>query len=82
MYYRYLMCVTNLSYIVYEDCDVNLCQNGATCQKIGDNYLCLCPLGFNGSLCSEGRGHSCVTSQYFYDNRAHFLVQNDKDSNL
>ena len=73
------MCVTNFSFIVYEDCDTNLCENGATCQKLGDNYLCLCPPRFNGSLCSEGRVHSYVTAQYFYDNRAHFLVQNDKE---
>ena len=49
------VCVCLIFDLVYEDCDVNLCQNGATCQRLGDSYLCLCPFGFNGSLCNEGR---------------------------
>ena len=31
-------------------------ENWAT-QTLAGNYECLCPLGFNGSLCSEGRAH-------------------------
>ena len=61
----YSMCAWVIFRLVYEDCDMNLCENGATCQKLAGNYLCFCPLGFNGSLCNEGRAYRVL--QYYYD---------------
>ena len=34
-------------------CDPNPCKNGATCQQTaGDNYICICPPSFKGTLCT------------------------------
>nr|CAH8824281.1 unnamed protein product [Trichobilharzia regenti] len=33
-------------------CQMNSCQNGATCLQNGENYSCLCPVGFTGTLCN------------------------------
>ena len=40
-------------YVVYEDCEQNLCQNGGTCQIIAGDYLCICAAGFTGLDCGR-----------------------------
>ena len=39
------------NYIVNEDCSFNLCNNNGTCKKVGDSYLCICPLTHTGLKC-------------------------------
>ena len=36
-------------------CDSNPCLNGATCLTSGSMYTCLCPSGFDGTNCENGR---------------------------
>lgn len=46
--------------IVVNECDVNPCQNGGTCSLIGQNYVCDCVNGFQGSFCQSGPPSSLV----------------------
>lgn len=36
-----------------DDCERNLCRNGATCQDLLDGYKCLCAAGFTGQFCER-----------------------------
>ena len=49
--YIYLICV---SCVVYNECDINECQNGGLCKKLGVSYICECVNGFSGLLCQTG----------------------------
>ena len=40
--------------ILITPCTDVLCQNGGSCEVLGDDYKCDCPLGFYGKNCSEG----------------------------
>ena len=40
------MCETNI-----DDCQTHSCDNNSTCIDGVGEYTCLCPEGFNGSLC-------------------------------
>ena len=52
-----------LMYIVYSECDINLCENGGLCKKLGVSYICECKGGFTGSLCQTGNQmHTLITS--------------------
>ena len=42
------------SFTVYDDCDINECQNGGSCKKLGVSYICECVNGFSGLLCQIG----------------------------
>lgn len=33
----------------------NRCLNGATCAKLSSGHVCMCPLGYAGADCSQGR---------------------------
>ena len=48
---NYVYCV---SYTVYSECDINRCQNGGACRKLGVSYICECVEGFSGVLCQTG----------------------------
>ena len=37
------------------ECASNPCQNGATCIDGPDQYLCQCPVGFEGENCDMGK---------------------------
>lgn len=39
-------------------CQVNECQNGASCINGMDNYTCSCAYGFKGQLCEAKAGTS------------------------
>ena len=41
------------SYSVLEECEVNICQNNATCSKQVLTYTCTCPAEYTGSLCQD-----------------------------
>lgn len=46
--------------IVVNECDVNPCQNGGSCSLIGQNYVCDCVNGFQGSFCQSRPPSSLV----------------------
>ena len=35
-------------------CNPNPCENGGTCNKANDRYICNCPPGYNGTNCEKG----------------------------
>eukprot|EP00075_Anas_platyrhynchos_P021732 XP_027310985.1 LOW QUALITY PROTEIN: protein eyes shut homolog [Anas platyrhynchos] len=39
-------CLENIN-----DCEVNQCQHGATCEDGMNEYRCICPLGYTGTFC-------------------------------
>ena len=44
-----------VSSIVYEQCDENLCMNGATCRIVASDYICFCAYGFSGPFCNTSK---------------------------
>ena len=38
-----------------DDCDGNLCENGAACLDGVSNYTCSCPPGYTGQYCNIGK---------------------------
>ena len=42
-------------YPVTEECDVDICENGAVCKQLAGDYICECPPEFTGAIC-ENRG--------------------------
>ena len=57
------MCVflhISLSFAVYSECDINVCQNGGLCKKLGVSYICECMNGFSGSSCQTGMLITCI----------------------
>ncbi|HWO21656.1 MAG TPA: DNRLRE domain-containing protein [Kofleriaceae bacterium] len=51
------VCYTHLT----DGCTGNPCQNGGTCTSFGDNYVCSCPAGFEGTNC-EINTDDCAAS--------------------
>jgi len=53
------MCVVentcDMYYLVYTQCDIDQCQNGGTCVKLGVSYMCNCLAGYTGILCETGK---------------------------
>lgn len=47
--YRGRLCEVDI-----DDCDPNLCLNGATCLDGVATFTCRCPPGFNGTRCETG----------------------------
>ena len=37
------------------DCAINPCENGGTCQDSANGYNCTCPSGYSGKNCSDGK---------------------------
>ncbi|KAM9017786.1 protein eyes shut homolog [Ara ararauna] len=50
-------CLENIN-----DCEVNQCQHGATCEDGVNEYRCICPLGYTGTFC-ELDGNNCIGNQ-------------------
>ena len=42
------MCIL---YIVMQECQEDFCLNGATCQIVAGEYLCICAEGYTGPDC-------------------------------
>ena len=38
-------------YIVMQECQEDFCLNGATCQIVAGEYLCICAEGYTGPDC-------------------------------
>ena len=48
---------------VTEECDVDLCENGAVCKQLAGDYICECLPEFTGALCeNKGMSLSLLTS--------------------
>ena len=39
--------------VLRDECDRNICQNGGTCRRLAEDYLCLCPQYYIGLTCTE-----------------------------
>ena len=57
---KYLEVILNFSYYEDEDttkddCLSNPCKNNATCSDDGESYTCLCPEGYSGTDCENGK---------------------------
>ena len=53
-------------------CDTEFapCLNGGTCSRgEGDNFVCSCPEGYQGTLCDCVDGKSRETNRYTYVNK-------------
>uniref|UniRef100_S4RWE7 Coagulation factor VII n=1 Tax=Petromyzon marinus TaxID=7757 RepID=S4RWE7_PETMA len=46
-------------YIRPNPCLSNPCQNGGTCQHTHTVYMCVCPRGWEGRVCSQALSHQC-----------------------
>lgn len=51
---------------VISQCEENPCENGGTCRKHALSYTCVCPPGFNGSLCQFQFGKKVWLSNCIY----------------
>ena len=40
-----------------DDCDLNPCENGASCTDGVNNYTCTCMAGYEGKNCSQSMIH-------------------------
>jgi hypothetical protein len=38
----------------YNLCNLNPCENGASCDNLPDDFNCTCAVGYSGRTCSEG----------------------------
>ena len=47
---------------VTEECDIDICENGAVCKQLAGDYICECPPEFTGAIC-ENRGMLCPVYQ-------------------
>ena len=43
----------SLLYLVYENCDSNICENGATCKVLAGDYICECLPAYTGAFCEN-----------------------------
>src|SRR5688572_996875 len=43
-------------YLVFDACESSICQNGATCVNVADNFTCSCAAGWTGDLCETSKG--------------------------
>ena len=49
-----MYCLSTLLFVILEiadPCLSNPCFNSGTCQNLGNNYQCTCPIGFTGPRC-------------------------------
>ncbi|XP_038052394.1 fibropellin-1-like [Patiria miniata] len=45
-------------------CATSPCQNGGVCYLSNNNYICMCPSGFEGQDCNDPAGGNCGTSHF------------------
>ena len=43
--------VCTYPFTVYTECEMNQCENGGSCVKLGVSYTCACTDDYSGSLC-------------------------------
>ena len=36
-------------------CDINPCEHGGTCMNVGKSFKCVCPKGYTGPTCAQGK---------------------------
>ena len=46
--------ISYYSTAVYTECEVNVCENGGICKKLGSSYICECTNGYSGVNCETG----------------------------
>lgn len=54
--------MNNIMCPVTEECDVDICENGAVCKQLAGDYICECSPEFTGALC-ENKGMLLSVSQ-------------------
>ena len=50
-------------------CDLDPCENGATCTVEVDDYSCACMAGYEGKNCSQGMIHNFPSSSHYYESK-------------
>lgn len=45
-----------LLFPVPSPCFLSPCENGATCEDLGGDFVCTCPMGYTGKRCGTGEG--------------------------
>ena len=40
-------------HVVFEECENDVCENGATCKQLAGDYICECPPQYVGAFCEE-----------------------------
>ena len=53
--YRFIIPYESFFSIDILECASNPCQNGATCSDLENGFECVCPFGYRGALCEEGK---------------------------
>ena len=39
--------------VLTDECESDICENGGTCRRLAEDYVCLCPQYYIGLTCAE-----------------------------
>ena len=45
----------NFLFADINECDINLCKNGGSCEDLVNSFICTCPPGYDGTSCEIGK---------------------------